>query len=63
MVTLLGKKPQVSRHRKCRRLALVDVTSAPNTAAQTQLGVSDRRALLPWGAGWRAKKNSSQSSF
>jgi hypothetical protein len=32
MVTLLGKKPQVSRHRKCRRIALVDVTDASQMA-------------------------------
>src|SRR5438477_4808988 len=28
MVTQLGKKQQVSRHRKCRRIALVDGTAA-----------------------------------
>jgi hypothetical protein len=44
MAKLTVKELQVSRHRKCRRIALVDVTSAPNTATQTQLGVADRRA-------------------
>jgi hypothetical protein len=50
MVTLLGKKPQVARHRKCRRIALVDVSSAPNASTRTHFGVSDRSSDI-WRAG------------
>jgi hypothetical protein len=41
-------------------VAPVDVTSAPNTATQTQLGVADRSALLQRGA-CRCARNCSAS--
>ena len=47
MVTLLGKKPQVSRHRKCRRIALVDVTDVRNELAQK---FHDHRSCWSWRA-------------
>lgn len=62
--TLLGKKPQVSRHRKCRRIAEVDVTGVriaqfpiklPSTTSQANwtgsLSVDYREMTRPGGAG------------
>jgi len=48
MVTPLGKKPQVSRHYKCWRIALVDVTTASNIMTQKSFGGRDRSTMQNW---------------